>query len=347
MTRRAQPYHRTPSTGRLLAAAGSCLAATILAPAVFVAAADASSGGAGGLSAAAPPSGSTPTPAASGGTAMSGTTASTTATTTPVVTATTPTVVVDPSSGATSGGTGLAGGSASQAADAIVSASGGGFTLQVHASGLTDQTLSFSGTAPSSDAGHQIVLQRAPIGDTGAATWVNAAHALIATSGDFKVGWKAAESGRFQVRAVLAGQAEPTAAAPATSTASSTTAVTTTGTAAAATSSDSPAVDVTIFKAADATFYGPGLWGRHTACGEVLRRTTLGVANRTIKCGTEITVYFNGNEITVPVIDRGPYVRGVDWDLTKATANAVGLTDQIGRGTVGTLIVNSLTTGSL
>ena len=361
MTRRVHPSRRTPSPGNLLAAAGSCLAAVILGPVALPSAADAagSSANTSGLSAAAATStgsavsatasAGTDAPAGSGGAAMSGTAATTA--TTPVATTTTPTVVVGSTGGMSSGGTGLSSSSAAQAADAIVSASGDGYTLQVHASGLTAQRLSFTGTAPATDSGQQIVLQRAPAGATGAATWVTAAHARIAAGGSFRIGWTSRQSGHFQVRAVLAGAASATTPEPATTTASSsgpsTASSSTTGTTASATASNSPAVDITIFKAADATFYGPGMWGRHTACGEVLHKTTMGVANRTIKCGTEINVYFNGNEITVPVIDRGPYAKGVDWDLTKAAANAVGLTDQIGRGTVGTLVADTLTTGTL
>jgi len=84
-----------------------------------------------------------------------------------------------------------------------------------------------------------------------------------------------------------------------------------------------------------ATWYGPGFYGRRTACGARLRRSTLGVANRTLPCGTQVTVFYAGRTVTVPVIDRGPFRKGARWDLTAATARAVGLeaTD-----TVGTLL---------
>jgi rare lipoprotein A len=73
-----------------------------------------------------------------------------------------------------------------------------------------------------------------------------------------------------------------------------------------------------------ATWYGPGLYGRRTACGQRLRRTTMGVAHRTLPCGTPVTLYYRGQFTTVPVIDRGPHVRGVTWDLTAATARDLG-----------------------
>jgi rare lipoprotein A len=74
-----------------------------------------------------------------------------------------------------------------------------------------------------------------------------------------------------------------------------------------------------------ATWYGPGLYGRRTACGVVLRRATIGVAHRRLPCGTEVVFYYRGIFQRVPVIDRGPYARGVSWDLTSAAARSLGL----------------------
>lgn len=68
------------------------------------------------------------------------------------------------------------------------------------------------------------------------------------------------------------------------------------------------------------TWYGPGLWGNRTACGHVLRRKTRGIAHRSLPCGTRVPVYRNGLIAIYPVIDRGPYVRGVALDLTRAAA---------------------------
>jgi hypothetical protein len=74
-----------------------------------------------------------------------------------------------------------------------------------------------------------------------------------------------------------------------------------------------------------ATWYGPGLYGNRTACGQRLRRATLGVAHTKLPCGTPVTFYRSGRFITVPVIDRGPFRRGVAWDLTAAAARRLGL----------------------
>ena len=73
-----------------------------------------------------------------------------------------------------------------------------------------------------------------------------------------------------------------------------------------------------------ATWYGPGFWGQPTACGIVLAPSTIGVAHKTLPCGTQVTFTFNGVSIAATVIDRGPYNKGYAWDLTKKTAKKVG-----------------------
>ena len=52
----------------------------------------------------------------------------------------------------------------------------------------------------------------------------------------------------------------------------------------------------------------------------------LGVAHRTLPCGTPVALFFGGKTITVPVIDRGPFANGAHYDLTSAAAKAVGMT---------------------
>ena len=80
------------------------------------------------------------------------------------------------------------------------------------------------------------------------------------------------------------------------------------------------------------TWYGPGFYGNRTACGQRLTTSTLGVAHRTLPCGTKVALRANGRSIVVPVIDRGPYARGVTYDLTAETADRLGVmhTAQIG-----------------
>jgi peptidoglycan lytic transglycosylase len=73
-----------------------------------------------------------------------------------------------------------------------------------------------------------------------------------------------------------------------------------------------------------ATWYGPGFWGRSTACGTILTKRTLGVAHRKLPCGTQVTFSYGGRSVTATVIDRGPFRKGYSWDLTKKTAKRVG-----------------------
>jgi hypothetical protein len=81
---------------------------------------------------------------------------------------------------------------------------------------------------------------------------------------------------------------------------------------------------VALMRALKATWYGPGFYGKRTACGQRLGRSTIGVAHRTLPCGTRVTFYHDGRFVTVAVIDRGPFRRGVAWDLTAAAANQLG-----------------------
>lgn len=79
-------------------------------------------------------------------------------------------------------------------------------------------------------------------------------------------------------------------------------------------------------RSAEASWFGPGLYGNSTACGQVLRPTTIGVANKSLPCGTKVTFAFRGHYVVARVIDRGPFAAGRTWDLTKATSDALGVT---------------------
>jgi rare lipoprotein A (peptidoglycan hydrolase) len=70
------------------------------------------------------------------------------------------------------------------------------------------------------------------------------------------------------------------------------------------------------WRSAGATWYGPGLYGRRTACGRLLRPGTLGVAHRRLPCGTAVKFVHHGRRLVTRVIDRGPYTAGNAWDLT-------------------------------
>jgi len=88
---------------------------------------------------------------------------------------------------------------------------------------------------------------------------------------------------------------------------------------------------LTSYRHAGASYYGPGLYGNGVACGGTLMPSTLGVAHKTLPCGTRVKLRYHGRAVTVPVIDRGPYVAGRDYDLTEATKVRLGFP---GTGTV-------------
>ncbi|HUA11725.1 MAG TPA: septal ring lytic transglycosylase RlpA family protein [Solirubrobacteraceae bacterium] len=78
---------------------------------------------------------------------------------------------------------------------------------------------------------------------------------------------------------------------------------------------------VTSFREVIASWYGGG---GSLACGGELTSATLGVANKTLPCGTMVTLRYDGRTVRVPVVDRGPFVAGREFDLTEATRNALG-----------------------
>ncbi|MDQ4047973.1 MAG: septal ring lytic transglycosylase RlpA family protein [Actinomycetota bacterium] len=79
-----------------------------------------------------------------------------------------------------------------------------------------------------------------------------------------------------------------------------------------------------VYRAGHASWYGPGFWGNRTACGGALSPGRLGVANKSLPCGTRVTFRYRGRSVTVPVIDRGPFTGGREWDLTAATKRRLG-----------------------
>lgn len=75
---------------------------------------------------------------------------------------------------------------------------------------------------------------------------------------------------------------------------------------------------------AGASWYGGG---GSLACGGQLTSSTMGVANKTLPCGTWLTLRYGDRNVRVQVIDRGPYVAGREFDLTEATKRALGFGD--------------------
>lgn len=79
-----------------------------------------------------------------------------------------------------------------------------------------------------------------------------------------------------------------------------------------------------VYRSVEASWYGGG---GALACGGSLTSATMGIASRTLPCGTLVTLRFAGRSVRVPVIDRGPFVAGREFDLTEATKQALGFGD--------------------
>jgi rare lipoprotein A len=75
-----------------------------------------------------------------------------------------------------------------------------------------------------------------------------------------------------------------------------------------------------VYRFASASWYGPGLYGNRLGCGGTLAPGRLGVAHKSLPCGSRVTLRHRGRSVRVRVIDRGPYAGGREYDLTEATA---------------------------
>jgi hypothetical protein len=172
-------------------------------------------------------------------------------------------------------------------------ATGGGVELTMPPDATVQQPVLVHGTADPAVAGHQVKLQ---LQNSRTLAWKKVTGARVSPDGTFTERWRPRRAGQFALRAVFRGASTP--------------------------------LTVTVYRPALATWYGPGFWGNETACGIVLTPDLLGVAHRTLPCGTQVAIEYQGRSLVVPVIDRGPYgVAGADWDLTQATAFTLGMSE--------------------
>jgi len=81
-------------------------------------------------------------------------------------------------------------------------------------------------------------------------------------------------------------------------------------------------------KTGQASWYGPGFYGRRTASGERLSRGTMTAAHPYLPFGTKVRVtnLRNGRSEVVRINDRGPFHGGRLIDLAHGAATALGLT---------------------
>jgi rare lipoprotein A (peptidoglycan hydrolase) len=158
---------------------------------------------------------------------------------------------------------------------------------------LLSGRLWLKGAVSSAQSGRQLAVEQQS--QTGS-QWTQAGSTTIGADGSFVAAWRPQQVGRFSLTVALQGSARV-----------------------------SPPIEVIVYRPSVATLFGPGLYGNHTACGRVLRKPTLGIANRKLPCGTQVAVYYRGRTLVVPVIDRGPYANNASWDLTMAAGRALGM----------------------
>ena len=139
-----------------------------------------------------------------------------------------------------------------------------------------------------------LVQQRAGKG------WKTVARTRTSSGGRFSAYWRPQGTGRRAVRAFVRGA---DGAAPAVRQLKG---------------------GVTVYVPRFSSYYGPGLYGNKLACGGRLSTGTIGVAHKSLPCGTKVTLHNKGRTLNVKVIDRGPYVGGRYFDLTAATKQKLG-----------------------
>jgi hypothetical protein len=172
---------------------------------------------------------------------------------------------------------------------------------------LLGHTMHVRGTLAGA-AGETVVVERREADGP----WMPAANAVVGDDGSFDAAWRTDHIGHFDLRARRASADSDGAAAAAAL----------------------PTSAVTVFRRTRATWFGPGFYGHRTACGQRLTHRLLGVAHRTLPCGTKVALLYRGRTITVPVVDRGPFAHGASYDLTAATAQALGVTQTVRIGAV-------------
>ena len=198
---------------------------------------------------------------------------------------------------------------------------GGPITVRTRPATYLGDVLNFHGTTQPADPGATVLIQTLAAGAT---AWSTLATATVDRHGAFLARWRTNVTGHIAVRAVIGGAASAAQAQSAGTEASQT-------------------GELAVYQPAVATYFGPGLYGSQTACGQTLTPELVGVANRTLPCGTKVEVNYGGKTLVVPVVDRGPYANGADWDLTSATAAALGMTET---ETIGTILTTAPATAT-
>ena len=71
------------------------------------------------------------------------------------------------------------------------------------------------------------------------------------------------------------------------------------------------------------SWYGRGFHGRTTASGTVYDQDGFTTAHKTLPFGTVILLAYQGRGVIVTVTDRGPFIEGREFDLSRAAFSAL------------------------
>lgn len=66
-------------------------------------------------------------------------------------------------------------------------------------------------------------------------------------------------------------------------------------------------------------------YGRPTSCGHIVERSTIGFAHPVLPCGAKIYLGHGGKEVLTQVVARGATPGGVQFGLTDALAEELGI----------------------
>jgi rare lipoprotein A len=177
---------------------------------------------------------------------------------------------------------------------------GSGLALVASPQAYRGRRATLTGTVPRRARGRILRVQRF---DEAAGRWRSEARTVVGRTGRFSVRWSPTVLGQQRIRATLQRRRS------------------------ASVTNASPEVAVRVYEPGVATWYGPGLYGNTTACGQTLTKELVGIAHKTLPCGTMVEVSYRGRTLVVPVVDRGPYATGMTWDLTSAAAEQLGFTE--------------------
>jgi rare lipoprotein A len=182
--------------------------------------------------------------------------------------------------------------------------------LQTQSTAMLGGALAFRGRASSHLVHKWIAIEGY---DQVRGRWIVLTTATVSREHTFLATWRTSLLGRLLIRATM---------------------LTGRGASDVASIEDTASALITIYRPALATYFGHGFFGQRTACGQQLSPLSVGLAHRTLPCGTLVEVSYHGQRLVMPVIDRGPYANGADWDLTEGAALILGINETVRLGAI-------------